>query len=148
MTSVATAAAWGAQGLRRMEVAEPPGPLHRAPHGLVDLGTDRLGDRGNGSRLLPRCGGSKSENPRKTGAGVADQERHGRGIAGAERYRSSYPRSRCPRSRYSARFPSEDVRPAAWSSAEIPSGTSSARISIRVPASSVESSHVMVIVPE
>jgi dTDP-4-dehydrorhamnose reductase len=53
----------------------------------------------------------------------------------------------CYRSRYAARFAREEASPAAWSSAEMPSGTSSARISTRVTASTAVSSQVMVMVP-
>ncbi len=43
--------------------------------------------------------------------------------------------------------PDDEASPAAWSSAEIPSGTSSARMSTRVPPSTAVTSQVMVMVP-
>ena len=49
--------------------------------------------------------------------------------------------------RWAARFARDEASPAAWSSAEIPSGTSSARMSTRVPPSTAVTSQVMVMVP-
>jgi len=45
------------------------------------------------------------------------------------------------------RFAREEASPAAWSSAEMPSGTSSATMSTRVPASTAVTCQVIVMVP-
>jgi hypothetical protein len=50
-------------------------------------------------------------------------------------------------STWAASFVREEASPAAWSSAEMPSGTSSATMSTRVPASAAVTSQVMIIVP-